>query len=568
MKRIIFPALVGLLVAACSSTDEPTPVNKTNTDGGSYMAVNIVASTSSRAEGDDTFANGDADEYAVIDATKSIFYFYDAAGNPFKVDGEKNYVTGTSVKQFSNGKVVDQEVVNNENSNITTSKLLLVLKNQTSTATPAQVVAVINAAYTEATAGGVTIDALEKKTTDAYSLEVSYQVEEKTTDETSQEVTTTTKTVKAQNFMMSNVVYYDGTSKVYATPISAENFATTADAAETNPVSINVERVAGKVTVDEKAFAEDGLPVNYGEIKYANGTEIGKEYVALVKGWTLFDKTAQTEVIKSLDVTVDGTWWYDTTNKRSYWANPAAKVAEASEKLSWESMQKTTTGAEYPFENIDQNNPTSAVFAVQIGKYVDESADDDANTTKKVFKGIDIARWLSKYYTIADLKTKIATYLANSLQTDVDGPRTPIKAEQLYFVKSETSSYRVHVALTKEAAALTWVDYQGNKADVDKVIAAVPEAQIWKDGMCYYFTSILHSPKPANAETGALTPAIIRNHWYQLSINSITGLGTPVFDPTEPVDPTRPDDTEQEWYLDAQINVLAWRIVTQGVDLK
>jgi hypothetical protein len=560
MKRIIFPALVGLLVAACSSTDEPTPVNKTNTDGGSYMAVNIVASTSSRAEDDATFANGDADEYAVIDATKSIFYFYDAAGNPFKVDGEKNYVTGTDVK----------EIQTNDTGNITTSKLLLVLKNQKSVDTPAQVVAVINAAYTEATDGGVSFKDLEGKVTEAYSLEVTYQVEEETTNEETKEVTKTTKDVKAQNFMMSNVVYYDGTSKVYATPISAENFGATADAAETNPVSINVERVAGKVTVAEGTFSEEGLKVDYGEIKYADGTEIGEEYVALVKGWTLFDKTTQTEVIKSLDVSVDGTWWYDTTNKRTYWANPAAKVAESSEKLSWKSMQATKTGAEYPFENIDQNNPTRAVFAVQIGKYVDVKDESDgaaADATKKEFKGIDITRWLSKYYTLADLKTQIATYLKNSLQTDVDGTRTPIQADQLEFVKSTTSSYRVHVALTKEAAALSWVDYQGNAADVDKVIAAVPEAQIWNDGMCYYFTSILHSPKPAD-DKGALTPAIIRNHWYQLSINSITGLGTPVFDPTDPVDPTRPDDTEQEWYLDAQINVLAWRIVTQSVDLK
>jgi hypothetical protein len=174
---------------------------------------------------------------------------------------------------------------------------------------------------------------------------------------------------------------------------------------------------------------------------------------------------------------------------------------------------------------------------------------------------------LSKYYTLADLKTQIATYLKNSLLLKDGDALKPIQADQLEFVKSTTSSYRVHVALTKEAAALSWVDYQGNAADVDKVIAAVPEAQIWKDGKCYYYTSIIHSPKPVD-DKGALTPAIIRNHWYQLTINTITGLGTPVFDPTDKVDPTRPDDAEQEWYLDAQINVLAWRIVTQGVDLK
>lgn len=77
----------------------------------------------------------------------------------------------------------------------------------------------------------------------------------------------------------------------------------------------------------------------------------------------------------------------------------------------------------------------------------------------------------------------------------------------------------------------------------------------------YYYIPINHLGKVGSvAECG-----IVRNHWYKVTLNSITGLGTPVYDKDKTIDPTTPKD--ENTYLAARVNVLQWRVVSQKVDL-
>ena len=59
---------------------------------------------------------------------------------------------------------------------------------------------------------------------------------------------------------------------------------------------------------------------------------------------------------------------------------------------------------------------------------------------------------------------------------------------------------------------------------------------------------------------------IVRNHIYDIAINSVSGLGTPVLDPEEVIVPQKP--TNDETYLGARINILSWRVVKQNIDLE
>ena len=66
---------------------------------------------------------------------------------------------------------------------------------------------------------------------------------------------------------------------------------------------------------------------------------------------------------------------------------------------------------------------------------------------------------------------------------------------------------------------------------------------------------------------------VVRNHWYRLSINKILRVGHGVYNPgsdTEPGEPLIPDDPETPlFYVDAQINILSWKIINQGgIELK
>ena len=55
---------------------------------------------------------------------------------------------------------------------------------------------------------------------------------------------------------------------------------------------------------------------------------------------------------------------------------------------------------------------------------------------------------------------------------------------------------------------------------------------------------------------------VVRNNWYELIINSVSGLGEPEI----PDNPQLPGDTENR-YINCSINVLSWAKRSQGVDL-
>ena len=90
--------------------------------------------------------------------------------------------------------------------------------------------------------------------------------------------------------------------------------------------------------------------------------------------------------------------------------------------------------------------------------------------------------------------------------------------------------------------------------------------------MAYYIVNIQHlGAKTAddgieteNYQTGYY--GVVRNHAYNLELNSIKGLGTPVYDKTSDIPwPVDPDLTES--FIAADIKVLAWHIIKMGVDL-
>ena len=61
---------------------------------------------------------------------------------------------------------------------------------------------------------------------------------------------------------------------------------------------------------------------------------------------------------------------------------------------------------------------------------------------------------------------------------------------------------------------------------------------------------------------------MVRNHVYQIDINSISGYGTPVYvDISNIVTPPDYPIEDEASYVAARINVLSWKVVKQGVDI-
>ncbi len=93
-------------------------------------------------------------------------------------------------------------------------------------------------------------------------------------------------------------------------------------------------------------------------------------------------------------------------------------------------------------------------------------------------------------------------------------------------------------------------------------------AEVFKNGMCYYFVNIDQTGVFGNV-TPTLTKyeGVVRNHIYELTLSSIKGIGTAVFDPEQTIIPVKPPHDEF-YHLAARINVLPWKLVKQNVSFE
>ena len=108
--------------------------------------------------------------------------------------------------------------------------------------------------------------------------------------------------------------------------------------------------------------------------------------------------------------------------------------------------------------------------------------------------------------------------------------------------------------------------------------AAGSNIKFYKKGVCYYYTAVIEhfgdaqTPIADDKTISAVTDyeeakhlgryGVVRNNWYELQINSVSGPGEPDI-PEIPVTP--PDKTSS--YINCQINVLSWAKRSQSVDL-
>ncbi len=97
----------------------------------------------------------------------------------------------------------------------------------------------------------------------------------------------------------------------------------------------------------------------------------------------------------------------------------------------------------------------------------------------------------------------------------------------------------------------------------------------YKDGRTYYYATLIkHFGEEYTPASGINSVndysddehlgryGVLRNNWYELLINSVSGPGEPEI----PVIPEEPADKEHR-YINCEINVLSWAKRSQGVDL-
>ena len=133
------------------------------------------------------------------------------------------------------------------------------------------------------------------------------------------------------------------------------------------------------------------------------------------------------------------------------------------------------------------------------------------------------------------------------------------------------------------ATALTVEQLNAYEAAIN---ALAIKAECYKDGMMYYNIPIEHlrggkfeyvsGGKPATGDGADDTEfedikvneadyGVVRNHYYNITVNKIENLGNAVLKPDEIIIPI--DKNNTTYYVGATINILAWKVVNQSVDL-
>lgn len=531
IKNLFVGMLAGAAMVACTNEEFDSNVNNGAIQNGeqSFLAVNL--STLTRSADTPSFEAGSADENAVNDVA---FFFFDAAGNAYDVATEK--VSNRLDKGYEEDKVNSGDV------NVEEISKPILLIEESQQVPPQKIVAVLNCPIDD---DYISLAQLQAKV-GAYNT--------KTVGEGANATT---------YFVMSNSVYKNEATgaEVVATDIPALCISHDKKTALAHPVTIFVERVAAKVVVNAE-YAEGKSSFNTG-IKTSKDDEIYAE----ITGWEVVNAKTQAPLLKDIDATAwaNFTWnWNDAANYRSYWAvNTTDNNIVRS--LYWEDMEEDVA-SRYYYENTDVTNVDDAKttqlegnqsYLLVKAEFVDAAGNTLADK---------IAEWYGAKYTLDDLKTQFANAVATQIYVKTaDNKAVSIKPEHITFYQADDDvtkvaekRYLCYAMLdsetTKDCEFVKGVDAEGNfigfeEGEIEDILATIRPAKIWKAGG-YYYLPIAH-----NSEVNGL----VRNHVYQMNINGISGLGTPVYDPDMLITPEKP--TEDESFISAEIKVLSWKVV-------
>lgn len=550
MKKLyLYSMLMAAGTLASCSNDDATTTDVQN--GGynptSYVSVNIVSTPESGTRAADAnYVDGTANENKVSSVR---FYFFDAAGNAVAVK------KGSTVNYYNwtNPTVAD----GTETTGPVEKKLdaVLLIDTKEGDALPAQMVAVVNP---EATLPSTSLSLSELR-----NVTSNYATNANATD---------------ASFVMCNSVYANAAGEeISSTKLTAGNFKASAELAKSEPVNIYVERNVAKVKV---AFANNVLNAD-GRIQAksitagtpATETPItvdGKQVYIQFDKWNITGDVDLANLSKHIDPSYTGfANWNDAPYFRSYWA------------------KNVTVGAGETLKNQYADYNANAAVALDGVKYCNENA-EKATTTKntQVIIPATLCDVDGNPYTITEfagnrhietsstdltsLKKAYLAYLENNHKHFYKEGSTykEIAAEDIDFHTAtaagkytDRGQYYVFACLSTTGAAKTWYHQgaSGTYVQDDNVateLGNMPHAKVWKNGATYFFADINH----INDQL-----AIVRNHYYNITLSAAYGLGTPVYDPSEVIYPEKPVDDDT--YIAAQVKILSWRLVTNNVTL-
>jgi hypothetical protein len=259
--------------------------------------------------------------------------------------------------------------------------------------------------------------------------------------------------------------------------------------------------------------------------------------------------------------------------------------------------------SEYGFAIGNKNTIGTANETEKSFTYVGENTNGKDKCTKVILKAklvdaggnaLEIASWYGNQYIGEDkLRTAVANTLKYTLFYKVSennyvgiepddlmcvagDDSSGVAANEVYFQLSTADRvgenrsggwYKLVNGEYKPVAYSLNSDTYSVAATNDYLKTHVQPGILYKNGETFYYVDIAHLGYAlAGTHTGDY--GIVRNHIYNIIINSIGGYGSPIYIGYSNLLTPEYPDTPDESFVSAQINILSWRLVNQEVDIQ
>ena len=392
---------------------------------------------------------------------------------------------------------------------------------------------------------------------------------------------------KTDGIFMANAPMYNGTTKEPTTLVDIKGVYASQEEAQAKPATtIYVERGLAKVTM--KDFETAGYTIDGGTYDGAT-VKIEKWQLDVTNNSTY--PVHQIGGLSSATTGFADIWktdrFYDKTStafNRVYWGvdpnyNDAQYQTLANCKTAFKMITKddvngVTANPQYCLENtfdldnMKQGQTTRVVFKAV---FTPKAFTSSYKTFYKIGNNTDI--WsqenLEQQIKTVAFNVMGITTSAEQAKYGVDlskGTNISGKAGQ-HLIEAANITYSGEAASSKvKPAAITAINEKLG-------LSAETGISTYLNGEAYYIARIKHfneltpwAPGKAYGTDNATflgRYGVLRNNWYELSVNKVSGLGYP--DVPE-VKPTLPDD-ENDQYISVSVKILSWAKRSQKVDL-
>lgn len=588
IKHFFGLAVLAAMTASCSSNNDLVNGggngSSENETGASYasFSINLPTTSGTRAAGDPDFTPGDANEYKVNDATLLIF----KKGEPTKEgetpkEGDYTFVDSAELGSMAPWKDP------NETGVTTHAKITAKLENVDKTDGYYALVLLNNGT-------GDNVKVTLPKKGDTFS---AWNVD------TNKDKEATNKIANTNNgFYMANAPLFKDNNVTTLVAIDKDKiYPTEEQAAKNAATDVYVERGLAKVTLGssttEDKTVKDGAY---------------KDDKVTIKNWALDVTNKKTFPIHNVDgLTTDyKDIWSNTTDasktngattqrfvdnndktsvKRVYWGKDPNY--DKSDLCSTEDADKTALKAEFNYvknedvkvepskplyclentfnlANMMQGQTTRVVFKA---KYTPKGF-TDGDTFYKI--GKNTAIW-SKDNLETEIKTAVASVFpgvtTDKITVDLKAKGNDITAAGTHYIKAVNITVKTSET---ETATITdenikAINTQLGLKETDKVGIST-----YAGGDSYYIARIKHFGDDLTSWKSGQSYdknnleylgryGVLRNNWYELTVQSVSGPGYPS---VPEVKPKTPDD-EDDKYISVSVKILDWAKRSQTVDL-